>query len=190
MWRKNRQPRGSETCIGTDINRNWPHFWNVTGGASDDPCDATFRGRCPADTPEMRSLVTFTDDVASAHDAGIKLYIDWHSYGHLILLPYGGDCGARVDNYPRQMELAAGAAAAVEGVAGSKYVFGPVCDVLYAASGGSMDYVYDVAGADLAWGWELSPADAAGGGFVLPADRILPTVVENWEGMRWLLTTM
>ncbi|ROT36080.1 carboxypeptidase B [Sodiomyces alkalinus F11] len=190
MWRKNRQPRDAERCTGTDVNRNWPHFWNVTGGASDSPCAETFRGLSPGDTPEMQSLVAFTDAVAAANEGGIKLYIDWHSYGHLILLSYGGDCDARVENYERQMELARGTAAVVETVDGSKYTAGPVCDVLYAASGGSMDYVYDVAGAELSWGYELSPADAAGGGFVLPADQILPTVVENWEGMRWLLSTM
>ncbi|KAM0334551.1 hypothetical protein ACHAQA_001581 [Verticillium albo-atrum] len=187
LWRKNRQPRCNQACIGTDLNRNWPHYWNVTGGASDDPCSQAYRGLSPGDTPEMRAFTAYTDEVASAHPEGIKFFVDWHAFGHLILMPYGGDCSLRVANYDRQMELARKTAAIVEGVAGSKYTYGPVCDVLYAASGGSMDYVFDVAGADLAWGWELSPADAASGGFVLPADKILPTAEENWEGIKWLL---
>ncbi|CRK09591.1 hypothetical protein BN1708_002208 [Verticillium longisporum] len=43
LWRKNRQPRCNQACIGTDLNRNWPHYWNVTGGASDDPCAQSYR---------------------------------------------------------------------------------------------------------------------------------------------------
>ena len=30
LWRKNRQPRSHNSCIGTDVNRNWPHYWSVT----------------------------------------------------------------------------------------------------------------------------------------------------------------
>lgn len=190
MWRKNRQPRCNETCVGTDLNRNWPHLWDTPGGASTDPCAQSYRGLSPGDTPEMRAFVKFTDKVASASAGGIKLFIDWHAYGQLILLPYGGNCSAQIDNYDRQMELAGSTAEAIEAVHGSAHVFGPVCDVLYAASGGSMDYVFDVAGAELAWAMELRPGNAAGGGFVLPADQILPTAEENWTGMRYLLKTM
>ncbi|CRK45833.1 hypothetical protein BN1723_006741 [Verticillium longisporum] len=128
--------------------------------------------------------------VASAHPDGIKFFVDWHAFGHIILMPYGGNCSLRVANYDRQMELARQTTAIIESVAGSKYRYGPVCDVLYAASGGSMDYVYDIAGADIAWGWELSPASEAAGGFVLPAEKILPTAQENWKGVKWLLTQL
>ncbi|KAM0279366.1 hypothetical protein ACHAQH_004631 [Verticillium albo-atrum] len=190
LWRKNRQPRCNQACIGTDLNRNWPHYWNITGGASDDPCSMAYRGLSPGDTPEMASFTAYTDEVAAAHPEGIKFFVDWHAFGHLILMPYGGNCSLRAANYDRQMELAGKTAAIIEGVAGSKYRYGPVCDVLYAASGGSMDYIFDIAGADIAWGWELSPADAAGGGFVLPADKILATVTENWKGVKWLLAEL
>lgn len=46
LWRKNRSaaPSGS-SCLGTDINRNWPYKWDVPGGSSTDPCDQTYRGR-------------------------------------------------------------------------------------------------------------------------------------------------
>ncbi|RBQ80842.1 hypothetical protein VDGD_03588 [Verticillium dahliae] len=190
LWRKNRQPRCNQACIGTDLNRNWPHYWNVTGGASDDPCAQSYRGLSPGDTPEMASFTAYTDKVASAHPDGIKFFVDWHAFGHIILMPYGGNCSLRVANYDRQMELARQTTAIIESVAGSKYRYGPVCDVLYAASGGSMDYVYDIAGADIAWGWELSPASEAAGGFVLPAEKILATAQENWKGVKWLLTQL
>jgi murein tripeptide amidase MpaA len=44
LWRKNRQPTAGSTCIGHDINRNWNSHWSVSGGASTDPCDETFKG--------------------------------------------------------------------------------------------------------------------------------------------------
>lgn len=44
LWRKNRQPTSGSTCIGHDINRNWNAYWAVTGGASTNPCDETFKG--------------------------------------------------------------------------------------------------------------------------------------------------
>jgi carboxypeptidase A4 len=27
MWRKNRQTVTTSSCLGTDINRNWPNHW-------------------------------------------------------------------------------------------------------------------------------------------------------------------
>ena len=49
LWRKNRQNNTNapqqDICVGRDINRNWPWQWNVTNGASDDPCRETYRGK-------------------------------------------------------------------------------------------------------------------------------------------------
>ncbi|CRK15416.1 hypothetical protein BN1723_017426, partial [Verticillium longisporum] len=68
----------------------------------------------------------YTDKVASAHPDGIKFFVDWHAFGHIILMPYGGNCSLRVANYDRQMELARQTTAIIESVAGSKYSQLPV----------------------------------------------------------------
>uniref|UniRef100_A0A8H7TW20 Peptidase M14 domain-containing protein n=1 Tax=Bionectria ochroleuca TaxID=29856 RepID=A0A8H7TW20_BIOOC len=31
LWRKNRQTRSGVSCVGTDINRNWPYQWTGSG---------------------------------------------------------------------------------------------------------------------------------------------------------------
>ena len=91
LWRKNRQgaPRGANpACIGRDINRNWPYAWGSNPrGASTNPCSQTYQGEKPGDTPEIKGLDGLVRELAAG--PGIKLYIDWHSYGQYILSPYG-----------------------------------------------------------------------------------------------------
>ncbi|KAK0386020.1 hypothetical protein NLU13_5857 [Sarocladium strictum] len=184
LWRKNRQSRPGATCLGTDVNRNWPHQWDVPGGSSTNPCSETYRGEAPGDTPEMQVLTNHTLGIAES--VGIKFYVDWHAYSQLILLPYGYSCSAVVKDLDTQMELASGVAQAIQSVNGLSFVYGPTCQTIYQTSGGSMDYVYDVAGAELSWAFELRPASSGQGGFVIPPDQIIPSGEENWEGMKHL----
>ncbi|KEY74062.1 hypothetical protein S7711_02652 [Stachybotrys chartarum IBT 7711] len=186
LWRKNRQSRAGESCVGTDLNRNWPHQWDVPGGASEDPCSDAYRGEGPGDTPEMAVLSNFTRTLGET--TGIKLFIDWHAYSQLILLPYSYSCTAEAENIDQQLELAGGVAAAIQGVNGLEFVYGPTCQVIYQASGSSMDFVLDIAGAELAWGFELRPASGSAGGFVIPASNIVPSGEENWAGMEYLFS--
>ncbi|KAH6693617.1 carboxypeptidase B [Plectosphaerella plurivora] len=191
LWRKNRQPpNGNVTCIGTDLNRNWPHLWDTPGGSSTDPCTQFFRGLASGDSPEIQAMVAHADTVAAAHPSGVALFIDWHSFGQLILLPYGGNCSATVEGLDQQIALANETAAAIAAVHGSQYRAGPVCGFFGAAGGGSIDYAFDVLGADLSWAMELRPTNTAGGGFVLPSDQIVPTGEESWVGMKHLLKAM
>src|SRR4051812_7154726 len=44
LWRKNRQTLSGNSCVGRDINRNWPYMWSVPGGASTDPCAEDYKG--------------------------------------------------------------------------------------------------------------------------------------------------
>lgn len=182
LWRKNRQPRAGATCIGTDVNRNWPHQWDVPGGSSTNPCSETYRGQEPGDTPEMGILTNHTLSIADS--VGIKFYVDWHAFSQLILLPYGYSCDAVVKDLDVQMDLAAGVAQAIQSVNGLNFIYGPTCETIYQTSGGSMDYVYDVASAEISWAFELRPASSGQGGFVIPPDQIIPSGEENWEGMK------
>lgn len=51
-----------------------------------------------------------------------------------------------------------------------------------------MDYVYDVTKAEYAFTTELR--DTGMYGFVLPADQILPSAVETFAGIRYLLSNL
>jgi murein tripeptide amidase MpaA len=83
LWRKNRQTVSGNSCVGRDINRNWPYKWELTGGASTNPCDETFKGRAAGDSPENKALKTQIDTLAAGK--GITFYVDFHSYGQYIL---------------------------------------------------------------------------------------------------------
>ncbi|KAK3373218.1 hypothetical protein B0T24DRAFT_253180 [Lasiosphaeria ovina] len=188
LWRKNRQTRSTSSCVGTDVNRNWPWKWELTNGASTNPCDETYKGLAAGDTPENKGLVALTSQLKASK--GIKLFIDWHSYGQYILLPYGYNCALRASNHARQTTLASGLAARIALSYGTRFTYGPSCSTLYATTGASVDYVTDVGLAELAWTIELRPTGSGSGGFVLAASQILPSAIEQWEGMKYLLTTM
>jgi hypothetical protein len=83
MWRKNRQSTPGSSCIGHDINRNWPYQWAVSGGASTNPCAEDFKGKAEGDAPETAVLSAWLKKTKAAQ--GIKLYIDWHSYSQLFM---------------------------------------------------------------------------------------------------------
>ncbi|EEY22980.1 carboxypeptidase A4 [Verticillium alfalfae VaMs.102] len=150
LWRKNRQVRTGASCIGTDINRNWPYKWDVPGGSSTNPCSETYRGLAPGDTPEMQVLTNHT--LGLSRTTGIKFFVDWHAFSQLIMLPYGYSCTEVAANNDYQMKLAAGVNEAIKSVNGLNFVFGPTCPTIYQTSGVSMDWAYDVANAELSWG--------------------------------------
>ncbi|KAJ3544538.1 hypothetical protein NM208_g2998 [Fusarium decemcellulare] len=161
LWRKNRQRRSGQSCVGTDVNRNWPYQWTGSG-SSTNPCDETYRGAAAGDTPENRALVNHTKSIADT--TGIKFYVDWHSYSQLILLPYGYSCSAQASNINTQMSLASG-------VANQRR---------------QQRLVADVAKAELAWAFELRPASSSSGGFTVPPSNILPSGNEIWAGIKYL----
>lgn len=184
LWRKNRQERAGARCVGTDVNRNWPFKWDVPGGSSTDSCSETYRGEAPGDTAENKVLVNHTLDVNAAQ--GVKFYVDWHSYSQLLLIPYGYSCSAVVEGFDRQMKLAAGVSAAIKGVNGLDFVYGPTCSTIYQTAGGSNDWAADVAKIELPWAFEMRPATSGQGGFVIPPSNIIPSGEEIWTGMKYL----
>ncbi|KAK6949809.1 hypothetical protein Daesc_008130 [Daldinia eschscholtzii] len=185
LWRKNRQTRSGTSAIGTDVNRNWPYKWDGEG-SSTSPGSETYRGVAAGDTPENTGIRTLGDQLANGN--GIKLYIDWHSYGQYILTPYGYSCSAVVSNQAKQNSLAKNTASAIAKPYGTRFTTGPTCATLYATAGGSNDYVTDVNKAE--YGWAIELRDTGRNGFTLPANQILPTGIEIWEGMKYLFANM
>ncbi|KAK4206039.1 putative carboxypeptidase precursor [Rhypophila decipiens] len=188
LWRKNRQTRSGSSCVGTDINRNWPYKWSLTGGASTNKCSETYKGQAASDTPENAALVAFTTTLKNSH--GIKLYIDWHSFGQYILLPYGYDCTQVAANNAQQTTLAIGLKTRIALSYGTQFTYGPSCSTLYKTTGSSADYMTDVALTEFAWTIELRPTGSSSSGFILPPAQILPSSIEQWEGMKYLLPIM
>jgi carboxypeptidase T len=98
-WRKNT----NQTCLdpnnwGVDLNRNFEFQWGL-GGASWYECDDTYRGTSAASEPETQAIQSYVrlqfpdqrgpllTDAAPITTTGV--FIDLHSYGDLVLWPWG-----------------------------------------------------------------------------------------------------
>ncbi|KAH7245460.1 hypothetical protein BKA59DRAFT_511414 [Fusarium tricinctum] len=179
LWRKNRQTVSGNSCVGRDINRNWPYKWELTGGASTNPCDETFKGRAAGDSPENKALKTQIDTLAAGK--GITFYVDFHSYGQYILWPYGYDCSVVSPEEAALSALATRLNNGIKAQSGNSYTTGNSCRALYATTGDSLDYIQGVAKAKYSYTIELR--DKGTYGFSLPANQIQPTVRETWAGV-------
>lgn len=158
----------------------------------DDPCGQTYHGEAPGDTPENVALSALSERVAASSPAGIRSFIDWHSYGQLILLPWGWSCEPEdlPSNLEEQRAVGAGYAAAINATTGAFYEVGPACEILYYGTGSARDYHQGALGAPFSWTVELRPEGSSGGGFVLPPEFIWPTVQEQWEGIKNVLNAV
>ena len=58
----------------TSLQGNWPYKWEVTGGASTNPCSETYKGVAAGDAPELRGLKAQVDSLKASR--GIRLYLD------------------------------------------------------------------------------------------------------------------
>ena len=88
-WRKNRQPNSGSSYVGTDLNRNWDFKWNCCGGSSGSASSETYRGAAPASAPEVKVVQDFVKSRVVGGKQQITTAIDWHTYGQLVLWPFG-----------------------------------------------------------------------------------------------------
>jgi len=174
MWRKNRRAMTGGT-VGVDLNRNWAVGWGGAG-ASSFPADETYRGPAPFSEPETQVI----RDYLLEHP-DIVAYCDLHSYGQLIMYPFG--YVAASPRYPERTTyqyLAPLMASTLWAVHHTSYSYGPVCTTIYPAGGVSVDWVYDVAHR-YAFTYELR--DTGQYGFLLPASRITATCEETFPSL-------
>jgi murein tripeptide amidase MpaA len=87
-WRKNRNPNSATGggAKGVDINRNFDFLWASGIGTSADPASFTYKGSAAFSEPETRNVRHLLD--AFPH---IAYHVDVHSFGELILFPWGDD---------------------------------------------------------------------------------------------------
>ena len=166
LWRKNRRDVAGSSCFGVDLNRNWGYQWGLPNGSSGDPCSGTYRGTAGFSEPETAALRDFI--VARPN---VRYVHDMHSYGQLLLYPWGYT-GA----LPPRNEVYAGLGATmrqlIQAVNGRIYPFGPTYTTLYPVSGSSKDWAF---GARRAYAFTF---ELRGSGFVLPPAEIVPNSEE------------
>ncbi|MCP4248122.1 MAG: hypothetical protein GY778_13845, partial [bacterium] len=147
MWRKNRRPIGGGNCDGVDLNRNFGEGWGGPGSGGD-PCDQTYRGTAAFSEPESQAA----RDFVLTHP-NIVTYHDLHSYGQLLLWPWGYQ-SALPPHQPIYEFIGNTMSDIIMGVHGKYYEPGPVYSTIYPASGVTVDWAYGGAGA-LAFSFEL-----------------------------------
>jgi len=147
-WRKNRRPNPDGT-YGVDLNRNYSFGWGGEGSSSR-PNDETYRGPAPFSEPETQAV----RDFAAAH-GNITAAISFHSYGELILYPFGNTVGGIPPDMPPAdrdtfVELAAR-------MAGTNGYFPEQASDLYPVAGDTCDWLYAERGA-FCFTFEMYPA--------------------------------
>ncbi|XP_045453066.1 zinc carboxypeptidase-like [Melitaea cinxia] len=177
MWRKNRQPYGSN--FGVDLNRNWNNNWLVSGSSTNPALD-TYAGPGPFSEPETRSLSTYIASIADQ----IDLYIATHSFGHLLLLPFGNSTQP-YGNYHDAMNIGRRAMGALSVRHGTIYRTGNIAEAIYMATGGSVDWVKEQLRVPLVYVYEFR--DDGTHGFLLPPDQIIPNSEEVMDSLLELI---
>ncbi|KAF4796762.1 Carboxypeptidase O [Turdus rufiventris] len=170
LWRKSRSPYENGTCYGVDLNRNFNSSWGSVGVSFNCSSDL-FCGSGPESEPETRAVAQFIKSKKS----DILCYLTIHSYGQLILTPYGSTTKPPSNN-EELMQVAKEAAAALTGKYGTSYRVGSTALILYSNSGSSRDWAHTI-GIPLSFTFELR--DTGTYGFVLPDDQIQPTCEET-----------
>ena len=166
LWRKNRSHKERGTCAGVDLNRNFGYKWGGKGSSSNQ-CSETYRGPQPFSEPESRAL----RDFIMARRRNIRMYLTFHSYGQMILYPWGYDRVDARDSAELQRMGTVGARAM-----GGNYKVGSAAKVNYEAAGASDDWAKGSAGIKYSYTIELP--DTGKYRFVLPASRIDRTARE------------
>ncbi|MCW5776229.1 MAG: hypothetical protein KIS87_07320 [Phycisphaeraceae bacterium] len=165
LWRKNRRNNGNGT-FGVDLNRNWGVGWGRNDGSSGNGSSETYRGTAPFSEPEtdvVRALAASRPRLAA--------HVDLHSYGQLLLAPWGYTVELPPGHETFQM-LGAEMQQVIKGVHNRTYVHGPTYTALYPISGGATD-----------WFWGDRDAhsflfELRGNNFILPPEEIIPNSEE------------
>ncbi|XP_065336909.1 carboxypeptidase B-like [Cloeon dipterum] len=174
FWRKTRRPTADANCPGTDPNRNFDFLWDA--GNPTDYCSEVYPGTGAFSEPEVAAMGNFILDIAD----NLVLYVAVHSYGEMILYPYGHTVEP-VPNVDQLIAAGTASADAIAAVAGTAYTVENSASGLYFTYGASDDFAYGRGAVEFAYTFELSAGGS--GGFDPPASQIQPTVDEVWPGM-------
>ena len=172
-WRKNRQP--CTGGIGTDPNRNYSYGWG--GSGSSGSCTSeTFRGYDPFDAPETAAV----RDFFNAHP-DINVLLTYHSYGELVLWPWGYTYDAISDADDRQVHE-------IMGQQYASYVgYTPQqASDLYLASGTTDDWSYGVTQNDAMPCFSFT-VELAGSGFYPPPSILPGMCADNYDGALYFI---
>ncbi|SDG06526.1 Zinc carboxypeptidase [Sinosporangium album] len=178
-WRKNRQPNSGSSAVGTDMNRNWDFNWGCCGGSSSSPSSETYRGPSAESAPEVKAVADFVRGRVVGGVQQIRSHIDWHTYGELILWPYGytfNDTAPGLTQDDRDAHAALG-----QNMASTNGYTAQQASDLYVTDGGIDDYLWGVHKI-FSFTFEMYPVSASPG-FYPPDEQIVPQTTRNREAV-------
>lgn len=180
LWRKNRRAN-ADGSFGVDLNRNWGHQFGGPG-SSGTPNSDTYRGPSAFSEAETSALRAF-----ALARPNIVWALDVHSYGQLLLEPWGYDYALPRDTRSFA-QISARVQEAMFAVAQKPYRAGNLYRALYPASGSSVDWFTGVV---QNFGTSFELRDTGASGFLLPSNQIIPASAECYAGIRagaeWIL---
>jgi len=186
MWRKNTVANPGSSCIGVDLNRNFPEGYGV--GASRDPCSEVFQGSHPFSEAESRALRDYLQSLTQ-----VKAAISVHSFGSVLIYPWG----YKEKQHERRVPLASLAneiSQAILSRTGERYEPGTAREVfgLWGLAGGATDDWYITQGLPYSYTFELPEFDASGKphGFLLPASSIVRVGRQLMTGLSTLASKL
>jgi murein tripeptide amidase MpaA len=171
-WRKNRRNNGNS--FGVDLNRNFDFKWGE-GGSSSNPYAETYMGPSAASEPEVQAVQKYVQSLGKVH-----VGIDFHSYGQLILRPWG----YTLQPHPREAEyklVGDGISSAIYNSGRQTYISQPSAG-LYPITGGLDDWLT----ANNMIGFTIELRDRGLYGFLLPESQIEPTGMEAFAGLKYI----
>ena len=142
-------------------------------GTSKDPCSLVFHGPEPFSEKNTNNIRNFV----LSHPE-IVYYQDIHACGQMVMFPYGYTYDDCADDAALQA-LCDEANADLYAVHNKTYECGSVIDVIYPASGVTVDWAYDGAGITNAFTIEAR-CGPPGQGHNPPESDILPNAQEIW----------
>lgn len=197
LWRKNRIPgcyKNVEAlfgncfyklCYGVDLNRNWPDGFGGPSTSSN-LCSLVYPGEQAFDQLETKAVKEKIE--ALQKETSIDLFLTFHSYSQLFLIPYGytGDkVPAEHEYHKAQGDRYVNAVFARHG----KRYINQRSSELYPAGGISADWAFISRGILDSYTVELRPNDGELG-FLLPDTEIIATGQENVDGVMALIENL
>ncbi|KAI8439569.1 hypothetical protein MSG28_013299 [Choristoneura fumiferana] len=156
--------------------------WGEKGeeGSSEDPGNIFYRGPKPFSECESIAVKRKILECGSR----FKVFLSFHSYGEVIIFPWGYT-GEPCSDYVELLEGGTAMAKSIYNTCGHTYKVGSTKDLMYYAAGTSIDWAYGCANIPYSYMVELRSKEHR---FLLPKEEILCTSSEIFCGVKTLMS--
>ncbi|MFC7649859.1 M14 family zinc carboxypeptidase [Streptosporangium lutulentum] len=169
--------------MGTDLNRNWAYQFGCCEGSSDSTSSETYRGTAGESAPEVKAVADWVRSRVVGGVQQITSHIDWHTYGELVLWPYGytsDDIASGLTQDDRDALEALG-----QSMASTNGYTSQQANDLYITDGSIGDWMWGTYKI-FSYTFEMYPTGASPG-FYPPDEQIVPQTSRNREAAFRLL---